>query len=229
MNCLEFRRIATSDPAHLGEACAAHRAECKGCDKYATELAEFDDLIRRAMSVPVPQKLGGDLAVPHTQLPAPRWMALAASLVLAIGAGFAAWQFTGDDGLKDELIAHIYHEPDLLLIGPDVVESVETVSTVLQRANVSLKSDIGDVSHAGLCYFRGNLVAHLVVAGDSGPVTVLLLPDETIDKPTRIREDGFEGTIVPLERGGAVAVIGTDTEDTRPVESKFSEAVEWRI
>ncbi len=229
MNCLEFRRILTSDPAHDGADCAAHRAECESCDRYAAELADFDNLIRRAMAVPVPEKLGGEAVEVARKAPQPRFLALAASLVLAVGAGFAAWQFSGGDVLSDELVAHIYHEPDLLLLTADTVESVETVGTVLQRANVSLRRDIGAVAHAGLCYFRGNLVAHLVVAGKDGPITVMLLPDEHVDKPTRISEDDFEGTIVPLERGGAIAVIGTQGEDTEPVESRFSEAVEWRI
>ena len=148
--------------------------------------------------------------------------------MLAVGAGFAAWQFSGGASLHDEVIAHIYHEPGLLLLGPDAIEPAETVDAVLQRANVSLKRDIGAVAHAGLCYFRGNLVAHLVVAGRDGPVTVLLLPDEHVDRPTPIHEEGFTGTIVPLERG-ASAIVGTPEADTRPVESRFSEAVEWRI
>ncbi len=229
MNCLEFRRILTSDPGHQDADCAAHRAECESCERYAVELADFDNLIRQAMAVPVPEKLGGQATETVRRAPRPRILALAASLVLAVGAGFAAWQFGGGDALSDELIAHIYHEPDLLLLTADTVEPVETVDTVLRRANVSLKHDIGAVAHAGLCYFRGKLVAHLVVAGKDGPVTVMLLPDEHVDEPTRIREDGFEGTIVPLERGGAVAVIGTQGEDTEPVETRFSEAVEWRI
>jgi Protein of unknown function (DUF3379) len=79
---------------------------------------------------------------------------------------------------------------------------------ILARSGVRLK-DIGRVSYAMSCTFRGHRVPHLVVQTQTGPVTVLLLPEErSITEPQALDEGGYAGVILPAPRGG-IAVLGT--------------------
>ncbi len=229
MNCLEFRRLLTGEPRQNDNAVRVHRAECATCDAYARSMTDFDALIHEALAVPVPDEMRLTAGEPgRVRTPRVRWLALAASVLVAVGAGFVFWQAATPHSLHEAIVAHVYHEPDLLLLNASDRADETTVRTVLQRSQVSLTRDIGPVSHAGLCYFRGNLVAHLVVYSVNGPVTVLLLPDEQVDKAMPIHEDGFHGTIMPLDKG-AIAVVGTDEADVHPVQSIISNAVEWQI
>jgi hypothetical protein len=79
---------------------------------------------------------------------------------------------------------------------------------ILARSGVRLK-DIGRISYAMSCKFRGHHVPHLVVQTQRGPVTVLLLPEErSITTPEKFVEGGYAGLIVPAPRG-AIAVLGS--------------------
>jgi hypothetical protein len=73
-------------------------------------------------------------------------------------------------------------------------------------------------------------VAHFVVQGEQGPVTVLLLPNEKVNGPERVDEDGFVGTIVPLQIGGSIAVVGEPGETAlEDIQREVAAAVQWRL
>ena len=126
-------------------------------------------------------------------------------------------------------MAHVHHEPAALVRTSEAV-SVDDMDRVLQAAGARLPR-LGDtVTYIKLCPFRGHMVAHLAVQGQHGPVTVLLLPDENIDAPVPIEEDGFVGTIVPLDSvGGSLAVVGEHPGDIDAIKDQVADAVRWRL
>ena len=67
-------------------------------------------------------------------------------------------------------------------------------------------------AHAGLCPVRGELAAHLVVAGEHGPVAVLVMPAAAVTRAEHVADEWFQGEIVPLAHG-SVAVIGEHGEN----------------
>lgn len=154
-----------------------------------------------------------------------RWYAIAAGAVAGLAVSFGLLFGDGEQTLHDSVVDHIYHEASLLVPTTEVVAQPKLVA-VLERAGVRLVGDPGAVSYAGLCYFRGRLVPHMVVHGDSGPVTVLVLPHERVDAPVAIDEQGFRGTIVPV-RGGSIAVVGGGGEDMGAVQNRVVGAIEW--
>jgi hypothetical protein len=99
----------------------------------------------------------------------------------------------------------------------------------MQSAGVVLTPPLGTVSYVKLCPFRGEMVAHFVVQGQSGPVTVLLLPDEEVRVPMPVDEDGLRGTIAPLAIGGSIVVVGEPSEDLQDIQDRIADAVRWRI
>ena len=88
---------------------------------------------------------------------------------------------------------------------------------------------VGTVSYVKLCPFRGTMVAHFVVQGSAGPVTVLLLPNEEVSEPVIVDEEGFTGTIVSLETGGSIAVVGNQEEQIEDIKNRVAAAVKGRL
>jgi hypothetical protein len=191
----------------------------------------FDALLEAAMRVPVEASAGGQSqAAPR---PRPRWpafAAVAASMVLAAGLwlGLQGRPATDVSPLGSEVIAHILHEPAALSVTAGTVPERE-FDEVLRRGRAGLAQPVGRVSYAKLCPFRGEMVAHFVVQGEKGPVTVMLLPHEEVDGPTPIDEEGFVGTIVPMEGGGSAAIVGMPDEDIELIQDRLQQAVRWRL
>ena len=77
------------------------------------------------------------------------------------------------------------------VVPPEAAVPQAELETVLREAGANLGPMRPMVRYAKLCPFRGEMVAHFVVQGASGPVTVLLLPDEEVERPLPVDEDGF--------------------------------------
>ena len=244
MNCTTFAQHLGATPGHIDEATRAHMSDCASCAALHAELSQFDATLRAALEVDVPAGLGklptADLAeksdnvVPlrhaggqnKRSINAPMF-ALAATLLLSVGVFFGSWLGRLSAPLPEAVIAHIEHEPNLL-VGDWSVVPASHLTSVLTTGHVSLKGDIGTVRHAGLCSFRGNKVAHVVVQSTSGPVTVMLLPEEKTAGITTFDEDGYRGVLIPVGEG-SIAVISGSEESTEEVRNNFTDKVAWSI
>jgi hypothetical protein len=191
----------------------------------------FDALLAAALRVPLEERAAGQSpAAPRRRPRWPAFAALAASMVLAaaLWLGLQGPAPTDLSPLGSEIVAHILHEPASLAVTAGTVPAHE-FDEVLRRGHAGLAQPVGPVSYAKLCPFRGEQVAHFVVPGDKGPVTVMLLPHVDVAGPTPIEEEGFVGTIVPMEGGGSAAIVGTPDEDIQIIRDRLQQAVRWRL
>jgi hypothetical protein len=188
----------------------------------------FEALIERALRIDVP---GPVARVEPRKLPRWPFIAVAASLLLAAGmlvnSLYEARYFGGDD-LATDVIAHVLHEPELLVPTDAPADGAE-FDQILREAGARFSVAPAAVSFVRLCPFRGHMVAHFVVRASHGPVTVLLLPNEEVDARTPLNEQGFIGTIVPLDAGGSIAVVGEADEDIEEVRTQVAGALRWRL
>ncbi len=230
MNCTDYKRLISSDPGNRGAEVAAHRLACRSCAAHTERMQQLDRNLRDAMMLNVPDGLESRVMATVTGATSSRrrWYAIAAGAVagLAISFGLLNGNRTPASPLGDSIVAHIVHEPHLLVPSAQIMARPK-LTGVLERAGVELTGDPGPVTYAGLCEFRGHLVPHMVVQGTSGPVTVLVLPNESIGGPVTIDKDGFQGTIVPV-KGGSIAVVGGEGEATEAVKQRFVNLVEWQ-
>ena len=93
---------------------------------------------------------------------------------------------------------------------------------------MTMSQEIAGVSYARSCIFRGRLVPHLVVQGEKGPVTVMILPDLEVDEPTSFSEQGFFGTILPAATG-SIAIIAGEESDIEEVSEPIIQSLRWDI
>jgi hypothetical protein len=232
MDCLEFRRVAGADPAHLSPAGERHAAACPRCAEHLRRLRMLDDRLLRALRIPVgPGVAASPLPAPALrpgrlpQAARPRWLALAASIVAGVLVGTLLWVGGPRDSLAQELVAHLAHEPEALVV-TDRAADPAGLEEVLARGGIRLRPGIGTVSYANSCEFRGDLVPHLVVQTDGGPVTVMVLRNERPSRPVGFEEQGHAGRIVPAGPG-SIAVLGEPGADLDQVAARVLEAVEW--
>lgn len=234
MECSEFRLLAGGDPRHLDAAAEAHRAACPRCAEFLQQTLGMDAVIRRALEVPVTERVEARAAPQVVAFPSAvrvalgdrrRWMALAASIVGGVLVGTLLWLASPRHSLARDLVEHMGHEP--LALASSAPADPAVLDAVLEREGIRLRPGPGTVSYARSCEFRGQTVPHLVVQTDHGPVTVMVLRNERPSSPVDFNEQGYSGRIVPAGPG-SIAVIGGAGTDVGQAAAEVLAAVTWR-
>ena len=157
---------------------------------------------------------------------APVWLAVAASVVVGI---FVVSRLGGpaggsDPSLADQVLAHLDHEPYAWQVTSDQVPTSE-VTGVMERADARVGGDLGLVSYARSCKINGQSVPHLVVQGENGPVTIMIMPQESISEAITLEDDRFHGTILPVGKDGSIAIIGRKGESIDDIRRRVDQSI----
>jgi len=234
MNCEQYRQAIAADPAFDGGA--GHLAECGSCQAYRREMLELDRMIGRALAIDVPRldvpelpDISADKVVTleSRRGRAPVWLAIAATVVLAAFVGIRMGGDSADDvSLADELLAHIDHDPAALAV-TDVVVSESWLDTVVPASIGHFDAGADLITYAQSCRIRGRDVPHLVIQGEHGPVTVILLPHVAIDGAETVVGDSVNGIILPVG-DGSIAIFGERDEALEALEKKVLDSIAWR-
>jgi Protein of unknown function (DUF3379) len=230
-----YREAITADPHSTDPETREHRETCAECRDYTEKLLRFESRLQRALNINVP--VAGDSNVlafarkPAAQSNrARRWLALAASMLLAVAVAAGIWLTLPQKSLAADVVAHMAGEPDAWQRTEVAVPSAE-LNAVLEGSRLRLKADAGVVSYASSCEFRGHKVPHLVVQSPSGPVTVMVLVHETVRKTVQFDEQGYRGTVVPVPGHGSIAVLmrdpGIDGAAVDRIAAQVDAAIVW--
>jgi len=232
MNCEQYREAISGDPSFDGGA--GHLSECSSCQAYRQEMMALDDKILRALSLNVPELNMPELPEIETsnvvslnsrrRFAPPTWLAMAATVVVAALIGI---RFVGvdDRSLADDVLAHLDHEPQALRI-TNVEVSDERLRSVVPARIASMDRSAGLISYAQSCEINGQDVPHLVIQGEHGPVTILLMPDEKIPSALPLDGDTVHGVILPVG-SGSIAIIGVREERLDLIEERVLKSVTW--
>jgi len=117
-------------------------------------------------------------------------------------------------------------EPDHLAARHDL--GTQRVATVLARLGGGVSGDIGEVWFADVCAIRKALGAHLVLAGRTGPVTVLVMPGERLSHRLIVVAPGFNGVVLPTSYG-SLAVVGRPGETLEDRVATLQRRLVWNI
>jgi hypothetical protein len=203
MNCEEFRTLVGAEPNTTRPDVLAHAEQCAECASYREQMQAMDRLIYRALAVDVQPAAAPKLPRSNARV----WRMAASVLLTAVLVAFTSiWLLTPRDTFAAEVIAHIQEEPDSLLITSESVSN-EHLEKLLGAARVRLKPGVARISYATPCEFRGRFSPHLVVQTEQGPITVLVLPEESRRQREQIDEEGFQGVVLPAPRG-VIVVLG---------------------
>ena len=210
--CTRYRRTLLADPRDPEPELRAHRDTCAECAAFTARLLRFEGRLERALRVPLPQ--GAPISRLRRAGFETRWLAMAASLVLALLVGGGLWVFAPGRSLAADVVTHMKGEPKAWR-RTDVAVPTPDLQDVLNDAHLRLSGAPGIVSYASSCRFRGHQVPHLVMQTDSGPVTVMVLVHDPVHRAVRFDEEGYRGVIVPVAGHGSVAVLTQDEDKDR--------------
>lgn len=233
MNCNNCQEILGAEPESTIPEVIEHLKDCVDCQAFKAGAQNLDSILAQAMKVDVPDGLMDfDYTGKVVEFPAAKKrnplvpFALAASVLLVVAASFLSWRSASVESWAPDLIAHIEHEPKAFAITTPVPAA--KVVQVAQQNGVRMAGDFGNITYIKSCPFRGKMVTHLVAQTDRGPVTVMLLPGETVDQPEQIDEEGYVGTVLPFN-GGSIVVVGSDGESAKKIQKQMSSSVTWDI
>lgn len=234
MNCADYEQAISAQPDGEFAGGPEHVAGCDACRALRDEARAFDERIRAALAVPVPELSLPELPEasvttlePRRRLTTPAWfgLAAAAAMVAYIGLLFVQPDTSGLT-LAEQVVAHMDHEPESRVVTTVAVPE-RTLDAVVSNEVAELEPGIGLISYARSCPINGKLIPHLVIQGEHGPVTVLLLPDEPLDGPVPIEGEAIHGVILPLG-DGSIAIIGEREHELERIEQRVLDSVRWR-
>jgi hypothetical protein len=154
-----------------------------------------------------------------------RWaapLALAATVGIVALLGVLFWVPSGLEPIADVVLDHINLERHHLSDHDDVPP--ERLSRLLADYGATLHGDLGMVSFASACPMRKQKGAHLVVQGERGPITVLVMPGERVDARQVIEDTRFTGVILPMT-AGAAAIVAEHGEPLGTFERRLRKVV----
>jgi len=170
-----------------------------------------------------------------------QYYAVAASLVLAVGIVISLNSNEGpssaDMAFADELLEHLYHDSEEIddITAGDAYAVLDLAEVNSSMANAGARLMQSSVPHnfavrsAKPCeILPAYESAHLVLQGSQGAISVIVINNSPVEVQFSIRDDRFEGIVLPMEQGNMI-LVGEKNEDLSQYASLFSENVEWVI
>ena len=209
-----------------------------------------EGLMEQLLSIPGTDALESETASPASSNVSPirarkqsffQYYAMAASLVLAVGIVFSlsvnGGPSSADIVFGNELLAHLHHDIEEIddITNGETYEVLDLDEVNFSMANagtrlVSYNSEQEfDVRSAKPCeILPAYESAHLVLEGSHGAVSVIVINNSPVEVEFSIRDDRFNGIVVPMEQGNMI-LVGEKNEDLNQYTSMFSDSVEWII
>lgn len=235
MNCLEFRRLLFVQPRRVTSAQRAHMARCAACAEFARSIVEDDEALERALLVPVPEGLADRVLLRHGLRSPHRWrkLALAASLVIAVGTGLYFYEMSRQ---PDEIasapqpganlhalmaISYVLdREPRLLK--ENHTGDPKAMHAALSRLGLSLPPDLGNVRYLGTSVLPdGAAGEHIVLQTPYGHVTLMLMPEEFLASRVVVADRHLLALATPRRRGCFI-LIADSAQTLKRIEAMLT-------
>lgn len=238
MNCEEYRQAISTDPN--ADDGAEHVSTCVDCQAYRSAMQALNVGIAEALQIAVPElslpelpeiepSVDNDKVVSLASwrsFSRPTRFALAATVLLAAVIGIRMTGVGVSYGsLEEQVLAHVDREPGAFRETSVPVSERRLARTV--PANIAhLNHDAGVITYAQSCRINGNTVPHLVIQGERGPITILLMAEESVSEARILEGRSVRGVILPVG-SGSIAIIGERDEQLERVKRYMLESVNW--
>lgn len=211
-------------------------ALCAKCAALAREVEDFEARIHDAAMVPVPEALADRVLLRHKVREPARFgrfgfgvWALAASLVIALGAVIQLYRADSGDGEHVATSAAISeghaaiaaisyaldHEPQLLK--DKVSGDPEVMKSALTRLGLTLPAQGTTVRYLGKCPVPGGEGEHLVLQTPFGHVTLILVPEQSLGPRVVVAYRDRTAALNPL-RSGSYIVVTDSLKNVKQIE-----------
>lgn len=226
MNCIDVRRQLLGDPSNLDQHVQLHLQHCRDCARFAKGMNAFEQTLKSATNVPIPTGLASRVLLQQRMQSRQRhrwpWLAVAASLFLTIAAVSYFGMLSSSTSLETSVLSHIEQEIHHLQDRKNL--TLAQVNAILEPQGMRLNALPQQVNYAGACQMRRAQGTHLVLDSQGGPVTVFLMPGEFTTERIELKNQRFQGVIVPIAHG-SMAIVGEDAQHWRQLEQNLRQGL----
>lgn len=131
--------------------------------------------------------------------------------------------------IEEEILAHVYAEGQFLA-STNHVSLADVNARMGDVIGVQLESSPTtqalDVRWSKDCLVDNEPAMHLIVSGDTGPVSLMIVHEQVVDKELPINDDSHTGFITPVQ-GGTLVVLGNKQEPVRKYLDLIDENLKW--
>jgi len=233
MDYSDYKRWLGADPTSQDADFLAARHASPEFEQAAREADAFERKLNHALRIDAPTEFMADLldiaqpARGTEPVARRRWMpiALAAALLMAVGAAGVAWNLNRGSGMVEEYLVAHYAMDGAQLEAMAAGHSATNVEAILAELRYAAQPEfaalIGFVKHCPTPDGKG---VHMVLNTGRGPVTVILMPATSVaDRSSRL-ENGMEARIVSLSRG-SIAVMGMNSVVVEELAASVRESI----
>ena len=231
MDFSEFKRLLGADPRNRDPEFLRARASSPEFEEAAAEADRFEDLLTRAVQVPAPEHLIDDILDTPGQASGRargrRWMqmALAAGLLIAVGAAGLTWRMnTTWDSVQSYVSDHYRHDGPELLAQADGRVADEAQALLAEFEVEALPALAGIVGVIKYCPTPDGKGVHMVLNSERGPVTVIYMPETSVSDREQFGFDGREALLVEL-RSGSAAIIGSPEQQIADLHALVRQSI----
>ncbi len=229
MNFSEFKKLLGADPLNRDTETMRARKSAPEFEAAAAEAEAFEEKLQSALHIQPPVDLLNEIkGIPQQALKRRNWMplALAASLLIAVGAAGIVWQQNHQwDSVEDYVADHYSHDgSELLAYATDIVAEQDVIK-IMAKLGASADPQLsGRIKFIKFCPTPNGRGAHMVVSTDQGPMTIIFMPKTQVTDGEMIRFDQQHALLVSLEHGSA-AIIGAQSQSVENLETMLRESL----
>jgi len=220
MNFSEFKKLMGADPKNRDPATLRARNSSPEFEAAAAEADAFEDKLQAALRIQPPTDLLNQIkGISQQPVRQRSWIpfALAASLLIAVGAVAMVWQQSHQwDSVEAYVADHYAHDGNAAVAQAGEKLSEQEITKILASLGATADKQLsGSIEFIKYCPTPDGKGAHMVVSTDQGPMTIIFMPKTRVNDGEMVKFDQMYALLINLENGSA-AIIG---EQSQSVES----------
>lgn len=237
MDDLHFRRSIYADPTSQDKAVIEAQKTDPSKKRLAQELCQFDEILKQAMKIPVPDDLCNKLLLRQTLASHQQekrktriHLALAASVAIIAGLVVNYLQFSNSyTNLGDYALAHVYHEQNAFSNSDNNRVSLTSLNDKMTTFNGNFNESMGELISADYCRFDGMKSLHLVYKGLTDIVTVFVVPKEKhLDFTNKFNDKKLQGESLSFKHANVI-IVADKNESLSKWQRVINDNITWLI
>ena len=187
MNFSEFKKLIGADPRNRDPETMRARQSAPEFEAAAAEAEAFEDKLESAVHIQPPAELLDQIkAISQQPVRQKSWipLALAASLLVFLGAGGLVWKQSHQwESVEAYVADHYSHDGGSVIAKAGENFSEKEISKILARLDATADEQLaGRIKFIKYCPTPDGRGAHMVVSTDQGPMTIILMPKTQRDR-----------------------------------------------
>lgn len=252
MNCLEFKRLALSDPNNQAVSFVTHAESCPDCLKYVSSILEMDSKLESSLDVKMPHDIKAKLELnqlltakksnPNEFITYAKVASIAA--VMFVSGFFVNKQLSisTDDGfyaaegvvteMADDMIVKLINHLDSEPVKPIWNAEQANFMTKNLMANFEPKlkfNNLARLQYSEICPLDKKYRAlHANLETDHGQITFAYIKGYPV---AEIRDASYKGQLTRIKpvRNGSLVIISQNMYAMEEADGELEEAIYWDI